>query len=268
MRAPYIKRLWLSLLCLSLFALACQLTSPASTSTPTLDKTATNEALETELTIDQQQTLQDIQDTMSAEDTETAMPTATPIDTPTPLPTDTPESTATPTPAPVATLNANANLRAGPGVVYAVVVSLTLGTEVQVIAKDTDSSWLNVTDEKSGQSGWISVTLVTYTFDLDSIPVADVIPPTPTFAPVVPDTPTASLAMNVHIAVTDSLEVPVTVYLDGPYTTSFTVGAGSTITVTIPEGTYSYTASAYGYEDLTGTKSWSAGDWTWEFSPA
>jgi hypothetical protein len=248
-------------------------------------QTATGQAQATELAAIQEQTQQSIQETAAAAMTLTAMtltamptatprPTATPTHTPTPLPTatftPTPLPTDTPTPdaPPSAVLTANANLRSGPGVAYAVVVSLTSGTTVEVLEQDPQSTWFRVQVEGSDTTGWISMSLVTYDFDINSIPVAEVIPPTPTFAPVVPTTPAEPLNYDVHIAVTNDLEVAVTVYLSGTYTTSFTVQSGQTITVDVPSGSYGYTAYAYGYSNLNGSKSWDPGDWTWEFYAA
>jgi hypothetical protein len=188
-----------------------------------------------------------------------------------PQPTATRRTTSTPTsppseePAAVGTVKSNANLRSGPGVAYAVIVSLPKGTAITVLESNQDSTWFRVEVVSSGKTGWLSAQLVTYAFDVDSIPVARVIPPTPTYAPVEPTQPPVLLNFDTHIAVTNKLEVAITVYLTGPYKTSFTVQSGQTIQVDVPSGTYSFSAYAYGYNTLTGSKTWNAGEYDWEF---
>ena len=145
------------------------------------------------------------------------------------------------------------------------VVSLTTGTKVTVLERDPDSTWFRVKVDSTGQTGWISITLVTYDFDVESIAIAEVIPPTPTFAPIEPTQPAVPLNFNTHIQVTNKLEVPITIYLTGPYSTSFTVQSRQTLQVDVPSGTYNFTTNAYGYNTLSGTKTWSASNWTWEF---
>ena len=258
----------------SMLSLACSL-SPSSVSS-----TATMKAQLTQLSIGMEKTrlaFLDIASTDNAAMTLTAMPTAT-VNTPTPRPTFTPTLTATPVPTdtptvtptqplpPTAVLNANGNLRSGPGVVYAVVVSLTTGTKVTVLEKDPDSTWFRVKVDSSDQTGWISISLLTYEFDIASIAVAEVIPPTPTFAPIEPTQPAANVNFDTHIDVTNKLGVPITISLTGAsYSTSFTVQAGETLRVDLPSGTYNFTAYAYGYNTLNGTKTWNAGEYTWEF---
>ncbi len=182
-------------------------------------------------------------------------------------PSATPKPTATPEESlqPVGVLNANANLRSGPGVVYSVIVSLTNGTKITALERNPDSTWLRIEVDATGQLGWISKTLVTYEFNVESLPVAQVIPPTPTFAPVEPTKPAVPLTFDTHIAVTNKLNVSVTVKLTGSYTTSFTVQPGQTIQVDVPAGTYGFSAYAYGFSTLTGSKTWGAGEYTWEF---
>jgi hypothetical protein len=271
MRITIKKLFFLVFLGWSLLSMGCSLTA----GTPTLDiaKTATNQAIETELSMKQAQTLEAIQSTSSYHMTLTALPSATPRPTKTPIPTQTatstplPTDTATPVPPLTAILNNNGNLRSGPGVGYTIIVSLTTGTEVEVLEKDPESGWFRVMVVDTGQFGWISIGLLTYDFDIDLIPIAEVIPPTPTYAPV---QPTTSIPDNfdVHIAITNGLDVPITIYLSGTYTTTITVQSGQTLNVDLPTGSYSYTVYAYGYNSLSGSKSWDAGEWTWDFYAA
>jgi hypothetical protein len=273
MSNKFARLMLLAILGWSLLTLACSL-SPSSVSS-----TATMKAQLTELSIGMEKTrlaFLDIASTENAAMTLTAMPTATvntptprptftPTLTPTPIPTDTPTVTPTKPLPPTGVLNANGNLRSGPGVAYAVIVSLTQGTKVTVLEKDPDSTWFRVKVDSSGQTGWISINLVTFDFDIDNIAIADVIPPTPTFVPVQPTQPAAQFNFDAHIDVTNRLDVPITIYLTGTYTTSFTVQAGETLRVDLPSGTYNFTAYAYGYNALNGTKTWDAGEYTWEF---
>lgn len=125
--------------------------------------------------------------------TVSAMPTFTPTnvpDTPTPVPTDTPvpPPTAVPTVEDKrVTINSQvgANLRAGPGTVYAVVGFLAQGEKVAAIAQNRDGQWIQL------ENGWVFHNL------LDGIP-ADLplsrsIPSPPTSTPV-PPTATATPA--------------------------------------------------------------------------
>jgi hypothetical protein len=257
----------------SLLILACSLSPSSASSTATMESQLTGLAVGMEKT---QLAFLDIASTDNAAMTQTAMPTAT-VNTPTPRatatrrPTSTPTFTATATetpteaPQPVGVLNANANLRTGPGVVYAVVVSLTKGTKITVLEQDPESTWFRIEVDSTGQTGWVSISLVTFDFDVETIPVAEVIPPTPTYAPVEPTQPAVPLNFDTHIDVTNRLEVAITIYLSGPYTTSFTVQPGQTLRVDLPSGTYGFTAYAYGYNTLSGSKTWGSGDYTWEF---
>jgi len=241
-----------------------------------------------------QQAMLIIQNTGYAAMTQTAMPTAT-VNTPTPRATVTPLPTSTPpftptviktptaTPLPVAVLNANANLRSGPGVVYAVIVSLTSGTKVTVLEKDPDSTWFRVKVDSTGQTGWVSISVVNYNFDIASIAIAEVIPPTPTYAPVGPantpttvpgqptNTPTSvsqSHDNDAHVFVTNYIPGPLTIEIHRPspfYDKAFVIKSGDTLEIDLPSGTYFYYASAAGYYSGTGTYTFPAGNssWTW-----
>ncbi len=137
----------------------------------------------------------------------TELPTATPVPPtvmPTPLPTETPtvappthtpiempspEPTATATPSgPVAVVkSATLNVRAGPATSHAAVTSVKSGTTLDVIGRNDDGSWLQVT-LPSGASGWVSSQLVTLNMNAKEVAVAKEIPtpppaPTPEAAP-------------------------------------------------------------------------------------
>lgn len=131
--------------------------------------------------------------------TETATPTVTPLvevqpmptftstpipDTPTPTPTSLPPTS---TPAPQSQVKVpEANLRAGPGVIYPRTGSLSGGTVIEVVARSADGLWLELED-----GNWIFSLLVE---DIPlSLPLATGIPtpppPLPTATPL-PPTPT------------------------------------------------------------------------------
>ena len=123
---------------------------------------------------------------------DTPMPTPTdtpplPTDTPTITPSPTPEATSTftltPTPEARAVVNvASVNFRAGPGQVYNRISYLYKNDELDVIGRTFDGQWLEVVT-KDGVKGWISITVVDLNVPIDSIPIQDIIPPTP--SPVV-----------------------------------------------------------------------------------
>ncbi len=121
--------------------------------------------------------------------TPTQTATASPTDTPTATATMTP--TATATPKPLARVNvAWGNLRFGPGTVYGVVAKLEEGTELVPLERYEDAGWFRVEVEGSGAQGWISATIVDINLAASTLPVAEVIPPTPTAMPTPTQVPT------------------------------------------------------------------------------
>lgn len=138
----------------------------------------------------------DLQNSPTAQPaTPTHAPTFTPINIPkptttnTPVPTFTRTSSATPTPKPQAQINqgltAPVNVREGPGTDYPVVGQFEPGQETEVVGRNEDSSWWQVSlvDSKTGKAfGWVFGELVTLT-NPEGISVVDA-PPTP-----VPPTP-------------------------------------------------------------------------------
>ena len=125
--------------------------------------------------------------------TETPLPTDTPVpqDTPTPAPTDTPPlpPTATPTTVPLGvTTTDNLNFRAGPSTAYASLGKLPQGTSLEVRTRLADSSWLRACCYQD-QEGWVAAQYMQLNVSLDSIPVDESVPPTPTRAPTQPPPP-------------------------------------------------------------------------------
>jgi hypothetical protein len=92
--------------------------------------------------------------------------------TPTPEPTDEPEENQTP----VVTASDNVNMRSGPGTNYDVVGTLAAGQSLEIVGRNADSSWWQV----SAPDGlcWIAGSVTTASNVDDSIPVAEA-PPAP-----------------------------------------------------------------------------------------
>jgi tRNA A-37 threonylcarbamoyl transferase component Bud32/uncharacterized RDD family membrane protein YckC len=100
------------------------------------------------------------------------------------LPSPTPRKTALPT-APAAPAwgaqvrGGNVNLRAGPGLVYAVIAVLKQGTRLTALERTEDAQWFRVKVDGTPQEGWISITVVDIEFEPGKLPVAHEIPPPP-----------------------------------------------------------------------------------------
>jgi serine/threonine protein kinase/formylglycine-generating enzyme required for sulfatase activity len=146
--------------------------------------------------------------------------TATPVvPTPTPLPpTDTPvPPTDTPIPKLVAVVQAEAmNVRGGPGTEYDVLGQVKQGDELEILARTEGSDWLQVR-LSDGKKGWVSAELLEVDGGVAAIPVAAVIPPTPTPSTPMPmvHVPAGEFIMG---GKGDSDEQPIhTVYLDAFY---------------------------------------------------
>jgi hypothetical protein len=87
------------------------------------------------------------------------------------------------------------NLRAGPGTAYPSIATGRKDESYVVIARNEDGTWFEI-QISPGTIGWVAASVVTFSFDIDSIPVERDIPtppppPTPT-AP--PGTPNATVA--------------------------------------------------------------------------
>ena len=120
---------------------------------------------------------------------------------------------ATPTPAvaaPVATStpsvcqatsSVNVNVRGGPGTNYPAFGSLFAGTALNVVGRNSTSTWYVV--DYNGRQGWVANSVVNVTGPCASLPfIAD--PPTPTPLPptATPPSPTISFTVNGTTAVT------------------------------------------------------------------
>lgn len=111
--------------------------------------------------------------------------TAAVADTPASGDTSPPGNTPQPESGPetfLSALLANTQLRAGPGHEYDELVTLPAGTGLQIEAISPDDKWLKVSAGE--QAGWVSVTSVDMAgLDIIAVPVALVIPPTPSPQP-------------------------------------------------------------------------------------
>jgi uncharacterized protein YraI len=129
--------------------------------------------------------------TATTEPTNTPLPTATatvpaapgPTSTLTVEPTEVQTTTNAPTPQPGGVVTANIlNLRSGPGTAHPVIGKLQQGAILNVIARTSDGEWLQVTASGGGTSGWVAGAFVALDTDLQSIPIAAVIPTPPGLA--------------------------------------------------------------------------------------
>lgn len=88
---------------------------------------------------------------------------------------------------------------------------------------------------------------------------------TRTTVPAVIRTNTPSRPADTHITITNKLSVGLGISLTGPAAYNFYLVAGQSLKVDILSGTYNYYATATGFAPLTGTKTWAAGNFTWDF---
>ena len=103
--------------------------------------------------------------------------THTPTASPTIVPTE------TPTPEPYAIAVGATNLRSGPGTIYDSVGTLGANEERRIIGRNGNGAWWQLEGE-GGAPAWIIANRVQTRGDVDSIPVAQSIPPTLTPTPV------------------------------------------------------------------------------------
>jgi hypothetical protein len=184
-----------------------------------------------------------------------------PSATPTPRPTRTPTPTPSATPLPDAVVSSQAaNLRAGPGTVYAVIGQARQSDEVRIVGKSSDGGWLEVT-LPDGTRGWMSASLLAVNLDLGQVAVA-AIPPTPT--PAETPTPTATPVPRVCpsgpalVELKHDLGTSLALRLIGPEEVTMSIPARTTARYCLMPGKYVYSAAASGYTTQTGTKTFSA----------
>ena len=144
-----------------------------------------------------------VQLTASAISTDTAQPTLTPSSTPTVTATSEPADL---TPR-VLAANSAVNLRAGPGVNFAILGVLAQGESLEIVGRNADASWWQVATDNGLQ--WISAGVTTATTAGDAIPIVPVPTAAPTVAPPsqpapqppIPVVPSANMALDYGIQV-------------------------------------------------------------------
>jgi hypothetical protein len=173
--------------------------------------------------------------------------------------------TPTPTSTPAIDYSAQINgtsaqLFAGPGETYS---SMILDTDkVTIIGQAYQCAWFKVvSNADSNKSGWISADEITYSVKCSDVQVADfppaplptstdtpipptdtpLPPPTSTKAPAAPSAPSVSCQVNSNIIIQNRSGAPVTIYLSGPGSFAFSIGASETSTVKVCSGSYNYT---------------------------
>lgn len=86
------------------------------------------------------------------------------------------------------------NLRTGPGLVYPQITALRTGTQLEPLVQSPDGEWILVRVRATGQGGWVNAgpRYLSCNLDVGTLPVAEVIPPTPTPTPTITPSPTPS----------------------------------------------------------------------------
>lgn len=126
--------------------------------------------------------------TPTSTSTPTPTPTTSPTKTPTPTtrPTNTPTPTATSTPLPGAIVQSGTlNVREGPGTQYPSQGTFSQNTELDVIGKFEDCSWLKVRSRDQALTGWVvgGNQYIDLRLACDSLPPGTFRPPTGTIQP-------------------------------------------------------------------------------------
>ena len=99
------------------------------------------------------------------------------------LPSKTSTPNSTPTEAFVSTgvSKGNINMRAGPDTVYPVLTQIATGTELTLVGRNNDGTWL-VIRTPDNREGWVLATLIETSTDILSLPITKA-PPPPTLPP-------------------------------------------------------------------------------------
>ena len=104
-------------------------------------------------------------------------PTRIPIETLLALPTATFEPTSTPRAALASPKNQLVNCRYGPDKAYAVVGSLDVGEQAEVVGKNIDASWWNVRNPDDPSTVcWLAANVIIVNGNVDVLPVVDAPP--------------------------------------------------------------------------------------------
>ena len=135
--------------------------------------------------------------TYTPSSTYTPLPTSIPPLPETPLPTDTPTPTPTETPIPTPTSSApsvvvekTVNLRSGPGTDYKVVGTLPIKQNFEIIGRNADSSWWQISVKN--EPVWVAASVVKAVNIDQEIEVIEAAPPPPTPTSIIAHTPTVA----------------------------------------------------------------------------
>lgn len=125
------------------------------------------------------------------------LPTATPAPSTAQVALALPTPTNTPPSTPQVSANKSINVRSGPGTDYPVIHALQTGAIAEVVGKNLDESWWQVS-LADGTTGWVYASLVQTQGQIAAVAVVDAPPPPPTATPtqaptlVVESSPTPS----------------------------------------------------------------------------
>jgi len=111
-------------------------------------------------------------------------PPPAPTQTLTQISTDTPTETPTPQSVQALIIVSSAKIRTGPGEVYPILITYNTGLVLNVLGRNSDSTWLHV-DLTLGQTGWIAKNVVEISGQISSLQKIEA-PPTPTTIPLFP----------------------------------------------------------------------------------
>jgi hypothetical protein len=153
-----------------------------------------------------------------------------------------------------------AELYAGPGETYSSALLTT--DKVTIIGQAYQCAWFKVVSNvDSNMTGWISAKELNYTVQCSDVQEATyppaplptstdtpvpptntpLPPPTATSAPKAPSAPSVSCLVNSNIIIQNRSGAPFTIYLSGPGSFAFSIGASDTSTVKVCSGSYNYT---------------------------
>ena len=131
-----------------------------------------------------------------------------------------------------------------------------------IVGQANNCAWFKVvSNADSTATGWVSAGKLTYTVQCSDVQLADFPPPpiptstdtpfpptdTPlpppvaTSAPSAPSAPSVNCLVNSNIIIQNRSGSPFTIYLSGPGSFVFSIGASGTSTVKVCSGSYNYT---------------------------
>ena len=160
------------------------------------------------------------------------------------------------------TVNLASNVRSGPSSDYPINFTVQPGDVLTIVGQTSYCGWFSVLTY-DGRSGWVWGQNVTFNGVCSRLPVADV-PALPggsgggsgggssSGGGTVANTPVPGCDASSGIDITNSTGGSITIQLDGPASYNFNLGTGDT-TLSVCEGSYSYTAWGCGGASTSGT---------------